>query len=178
MISCPMCKKTLPALEKTCRTCKADVSLLVDYVANLEEGLRLAEDLTRAGHLGEAVWAYLAVLEVDPDNATARRQVGKVATAVRQFDSSAPGRRWLKQLQRRKGFVRWLSRWKEGEGWEWVTNALWFLVIVGVLLLGYGLGYYTARGTGPDGPKAEEPTRTAPEPAAPEKPSKSKELGK
>ena len=82
-----------------------DLSLLVDYVTNLQDGLSRAEALTRAGELGEAVWAYLEVLEVDPDNATARRQVGKVATAVRQFDQTAPGRRWLQAAatQTRRG---------------------------------------------------------------------------
>ena len=32
-----------------------------------------AENLTRAGELGEAVWAYLEVLETEPDNAAARQ---------------------------------------------------------------------------------------------------------
>jgi hypothetical protein len=161
MITCPMCKKSLPDMEQTCRNCKADVSLLVDYVSNLDEGLRLAEQLMRDGELGEAVWAYLAVLEVDPDNATARRQVGKVATAVRQFDNSAPGRRWLKQLKRRKGFARWLQRWKESEVGDWLSNVLWFAVIIGVLLLGYALGYWTARHGGTEPTKTEEVGRTS-----------------
>ncbi len=156
MLTCPMCNKALPDLKKTCEFCKADVSLLVDYVSTLEDGLHIAEEHTRAGELGEAVWAYLAVLEVDPDNATARRQVGKVATAVRQFDQSAPGRRWLKRLQKQKGFARWLSRWKEGDSGEWLVNSLWFILIVGVLMVGYGLGFWTARNTGPEMPKIEE----------------------
>jgi hypothetical protein len=164
-----MCKKTLPEREKTCRSCKADVSLLVDYVNNLEEGLHVAEQLTRTGELGEAVWAYLAVLEVDPDNATARRQVGKVATAVRQFDNTAPGRRWMKRLQRRRGFARWLARWREGEGGEWLTNLLWFLVIVGVLMLGYVLGYWAGKNSAGEHPKPEEPAPTASVVSAPEK---------
>jgi hypothetical protein len=145
MLKCPMCRKTLPEREKTCKNCKADVSLLVEYVSNLEEGLQRAEQLTRSGELGEAVWAYLAVLEVDPDNATARRQVGKVATTVRQFDGTAPGRRWMKQLQRRRGFTRWMQQWKEGETGDWITNLMWFAVIVGVLLMGYYLGQWQAR---------------------------------
>ena len=82
MLNCPMCKKPLRGEEKECPNCKTDVSLLVAYVANLRQGLSQAEALTRSGDLGEAVWAYLAVLEVDPDNAAARRQVGKVVTAV------------------------------------------------------------------------------------------------
>ena len=53
--------------------------------------------MTKAGELGQAVWAYLEVLEVDPDNAAARKQVSQVATAVRQFDLTAPGRKWLRE---------------------------------------------------------------------------------
>src|SRR6059036_2890091 len=98
MLTCPMCKKKLRGLEKECGNCKTDVSLLVDYVENLQEGLERAEALTKAGELGEAVWAYLEVLEVDPDNATARKQVSQVVTAVRQFDYLTPGRRWANNL--------------------------------------------------------------------------------
>src|SRR5262245_57225802 len=100
MLSCPMCRKKLRGTEQECANCKTDVSLLVQYVENLREGLVQAEAYTRRGELGEAMWAYLSVLEVDPDNATARRQVGKVVTAVRQFDQTAPGRRWLKKLRK------------------------------------------------------------------------------
>ena len=83
---------------------------------NLRDGLQRAEQLTRQGELGDAVWEYLEVLEVDPDNATARKQVGKVATAVRQFDQTAPGRRWQKKLQRQTAFRRWLANWNsDGE---------------------------------------------------------------
>jgi hypothetical protein len=101
MLTCPnpSCQKELPALSRTCRHCKADLSLLVDYTENLQDALDRADYATRAGKLGEAVWAYLEVLEVDPDNVAARRQVGQVATAVRQFDRAAPGRRWLSRLR-------------------------------------------------------------------------------
>lgn len=142
MLTCPMCKKTLRGLEKECLNCRTDVSLLVHYVEDLREGLARAEALTRSGELGEAVWAYLAVLEVDPDNAAARRQVGQVATAVRQFDQTAPGRRWRKKLQKQHRFRRWLSNWDpDGE----VTNSLlsgllWFLLVFGALLIGYFIG--------------------------------------
>src|SRR5579872_7039025 len=99
MITCPMCKKKLRGLEKECGNCKTDVSLLVDYVGNLQEGLVRAELLTKSGELGEAVWVYLEVLEVDPDNATARRQVGQVVTAVRQFDLMPPSKRLLRRMR-------------------------------------------------------------------------------
>src|SRR5947209_17056176 len=137
MLTCPMCKKKLRGLERECLNCRTDVSLLVDYVENLREGLRQADELTRRGELGDAVWAYLSVLEVDPDNATARKQVGKVATAVRQFDQTAPGRRWLKRLQKQTRFRRWLAHWNEGEGGGWVGGLFWFLLVFGALVIGY-----------------------------------------
>src|SRR5439155_8283738 len=136
MLTCPMCKQRLRGMEKECRNCRTDVSLLVGYVEDLREGLRQAEELTRQGELGDAVWAYLSVLEVDPDNATARRQVGKVATAVRQFDRTAPGRRWLKRLQKQTRFRRWLANWNnDPDAAGWLGSYLWFLVVLGALLL-------------------------------------------
>src|SRR3954469_23763206 len=115
MLKCPMCSTRLAEpLGRQCRRCQADISLLAHYVENLREGLTQADAFTRAGELDEAVWAYLAVLEVDPDNAAARRQVGRVATAVRQFDRTAPGRRWLSQVRGEDGddaasrMARWM----------------------------------------------------------------------
>jgi hypothetical protein len=140
MLTCPMCKKKLRGLERECLNCRTDVSLLVDYVENLREGLAQAEALTRQGELGEAVWSYLTVLEVDPDNATARKQVGKVVTAVRQFDQTAPGRRWLKRLQKQTRFRRWMAKWNEGEGAGMVNGFLWFLLVFSALVIGYVLG--------------------------------------
>lgn len=93
MPQCPQCNKPLRELVRRCPSCQADLDLLVDYVSHLAGGLERAENLTRAGELGQAVWEYLAILEVDPDNAAARKQVGQVVTAVRQFDVEAPGRR-------------------------------------------------------------------------------------
>src|SRR5207248_6648504 len=97
MPSCPQCTKPLLEIVRRCPSCQADLDLLVDYVSHLRGGLERAEDLTRAGELGQAVWAYLEILEVDPDNTAAKKQVSKVATAVRQFDRAAPGRQWLNQ---------------------------------------------------------------------------------
>ena len=113
----------------------ADLDLLVDYVSHLEGGLERAHNLTRAGELGQAVWAYLEVLEVDPDNPTARHQISQVATAVRQFDRTAPGRRWL--LGMRNGLF--------GNPENSLLLFLIRLVLVGVLLffafsLGYSIG--------------------------------------
>ncbi len=98
MLKCPQCTKPLRELVRRCPTCQADLDLLVDYVSHLQGGLERAESLTRAGELARAVWAYLEVLEVDPDNAAARRQVSQVVTAVRQFDHVTPGRRWVNHL--------------------------------------------------------------------------------
>src|SRR5437868_1815279 len=95
MPQCPQCGKPLRELVRRCPSCQADLDLLVDYVSHLRGGVNRALDLTRAGELGQAVWAYLEILEIDPDNAAAKKQVAQVATAVRQFDLSAPGRQWL-----------------------------------------------------------------------------------
>src|SRR5215472_939301 len=100
MLTCPMCKKTLPDNTPRCPRCATDLTLLTDYVEHLQDGVARADSLARQGKLREAVWAYLEVLEVDPDNATARQQVGQVATAVREFDRAAPSRRWLKRIGR------------------------------------------------------------------------------
>ena len=102
MLTCPnpSCRKPLPALTRMCSFCQADLGLLVDYVDQLQGALDRAAGRTRAGELGEAVWAYLEVLETDPDNPTARRQVGQVVAAVRQFDRVTEGRRWLSQIRR------------------------------------------------------------------------------
>jgi cell division protein FtsX len=106
---CPLCKKDVPSLVRECPSCRSDLSLLVDYGSNLREGLARAETLTRAGELGQAVWAYLSVLEVDPDNPEAGRQVGQVAAAVRHFDRSNPGQRWLNRLRRSRRLRRWVE---------------------------------------------------------------------
>ena len=149
MPQCPQCNIPLVELARRCPSCMADLDLLVDYVSHLEGGLVRADNLTRAGELGQAVWAYMEVLEVDPDNPTARHQVSQVATAVRQFDRTAPGRRWL--LGMRNGIFG-----------DPENNWLLFgarLVLVGVLLfvafsLGYSMG---GRTTEPEDPKKPGP---------------------
>src|SRR5262249_48361165 len=113
-------------------TCRTDLSLLVDYATNLNEGLVRAEEYTRAGELDQAVWAYLQVLEVEPDNPVARRQVGRVATAVRQVERTSD-KHWRKRLRRENG--SWLP---------WVAVAAMFLLAVGALAGGYWWGYSAA----------------------------------
>src|SRR5436305_10480758 len=113
MPNCPQCTKPLREFTRRCPSCQADLDLLVDYVSHLQGGLERAENLVRAGELGQAVWAYLEVLEVDPDNPVARRQVAQVATAVRQFDHEMPGRRWANNLPPlpppKPGWPAWLN---------------------------------------------------------------------
>jgi len=134
MPQCPQCNKPLLELTRQCPSCRADLDLLVDYVTGLKGSVGKAEQLTRAGHLGQAMWAYLEVLEVDPDNAAAREQVSQIATAVRQFDRSAPGRRWAQGLSPQGDGGLQLAPWAKG-------------VIVGaVVLLSFGFGYLCGGG--------------------------------
>jgi uncharacterized protein YbaR (Trm112 family) len=132
MLTCPMCKKTLRAMTRECPACRTDLSLLVDYAGSIQDGLARAESLTRAGYLGEAVWAYLAILEVDPDCPAARRQVGQVAAAVRQFDQITDGRRWYQRVRDNARF---------GGETGWLNTALWVALVLGALLIGYWIGH-------------------------------------
>jgi hypothetical protein len=131
MPKCPQCTKPLREFTRRCPSCQADLDLLVDYVSHLQGGLERAENLVKAGDLGQAVWAYLEVLEVDPDNPTARRQVSQVVTAVRQFDTVMPGRRWSNGLppQLPKTPRPW---------WHW---AIFFGAVVLALGIGFGLAH-------------------------------------
>jgi hypothetical protein len=135
MPSCPQCNKPLAEVTRQCPTCRADLDLLVDYVSGLAGSLHRAEQLTRAGELGPAVWAYLEVLEVDPDNPVARKQVGQIATAVRQFDRTVPGRRWAQGLppspdEEAVPWIAWLKR----------------LVFVALVLAAFAVGFMCATG--------------------------------
>jgi hypothetical protein len=123
MFTCPMCKKALTSLDRECSSCHADLSLIISYVEDLAGGLARADMLTRAGRLAEAVFAYLEVLDVDPENRIARKQVGQVASAVRNFDS------------------RPRQRPTEG-GW---SSAIWVLILLGASLLGFAAGMYVER---------------------------------
>jgi len=150
MLTCPMCKKSVQLSSRECPTCRTDLSLLADYVDHLEDGLARAESLTRAGELGEAVWAYLAVLEVDPDNAEAKRQVGQVAAAVRQFDRIAVGRRWLDKLRRRARFRHWADTWgRDRQGPFWVALVVGTTLVLVALAVGWVLGVRSAQARGP-----------------------------
>jgi hypothetical protein len=127
-----MCKKSLRGMARECPSCRADLSLLVDYAGAMDEGLARAERFTRAGELGDAVWSYLEVLEIDPDSPIARRQVGQVAAAVRQFDEHAPGRRWAK-LVRGQALGRGARRW--------MAVVVWMMLLAAAFLVGYLLGH-------------------------------------
>ncbi len=138
MLTCPMCKKTLPENTQQCPRCSTDLSLLTDYVEHLHDGVARADALTRQGELGEAMWAYLEVLEVDPDNAIARRQVGRVATAVREFDRAIPSRRWLKRLGREARFRHWLN---VRLGLAIIPWTFWIFFLAALAIF-FALGYY------------------------------------
>jgi len=108
MLTCPMCKKPVEETSRECPSCRADLTLLTNFVDNVRQGLQRAEEHLRAGRLAPAVWAYLEVLEVDPENAAAREQVGQVATAVRQFDRARRDGAWYRKLAKR--FRHFFSR--------------------------------------------------------------------
>jgi hypothetical protein len=129
MPNCPQCTKPLREIARRCPSCQADLDLLVDYVSHLQGGLERAENLVKAGELGQAIWAYLEVLEVDPDNPQARKQIGLVVTAVRQFDTVMPGRRWANNLP---PLPRTARPW-----WHWLVFSS--VVVVGVAF-GFALG--------------------------------------
>jgi hypothetical protein len=140
MLTCPMCKKTLPDRTPRCPRCNTDLSLLTDYVEHLQDGVARADALTRQGQLGEAIWAYLEVLEVDPDNAAARQQVGRVAMAVREFDRAAPSRRWLKKIGSQARFRHWLQF---RLGLATVSWIFWLLVLAALVFFfafGFSIG--------------------------------------
>jgi hypothetical protein len=155
MLTCPMCKKGVREDNRECPTCRTDLGLLVDYLSDLDGTLDKADDLTRRGELGQAVWAYLEVLEVDPDNPEAKRQIGQVATAVRQFDEVSEGRRWAHRI-RKQAKIRKL---KEDiidvtpRGWAILAGGL---ILMGVMLLvGFGWGFQAAM-SAPSTPTAPE----------------------
>jgi hypothetical protein len=132
-----MCKKSVVPVAAKCPRCQADLSLLCDFRDEVSSGLTLAEQHTRAGDLSAAVWAYLRVLEVDPENPTAQDQVGTVAAAVRQFDRVSPSRRWLRQLKRQEWVRRWLTVGR-GAGWKIILTAA---LLAALSALAYHVGY-------------------------------------
>ena len=144
MPNCPQCTKPLREFTRRCPSCQADLDLLVDYVSHLHGGLERAENLIRAGELGQAIWAYLEVLEVDPDNPHARKQIGQVVTAVRQFDSWVPGRRWANGLPPLPPAKR---PW-----WHWAAFAV---VVALAFAAGIGITQLPAPGDGDTGPATQ-----------------------
>jgi hypothetical protein len=139
-----MCKKGVREELRECPTCRTDLGLLVDYLSDLDGSLDKAQEYTRAGELGKAVWAYLEVLEVDPDNPEAKRQVAQVVTAVRQFDEVMPGRRWVDRLRKQARF----RKVKEDivdvtpRGWAILAGTLVLLTVA--LFLGFFWGLQAA----------------------------------
>ncbi len=83
MLTCPLCKTTLPAPTPRCPRCQTDLSLLADFVTDLKTLLDKADAHCRAGEIALAAQAYFDVLEVDPTNAEAREALGPVLRAVR-----------------------------------------------------------------------------------------------
>ena len=113
-------------------------------MGHLHGGLQRAENLVRAGELGQAIWAYLEVLEVDPDNPTALcKQVSQIVTAVRQFDAVTPGRRWADGLD--PNLPRPKRPW-----WEW-------LVLGSAVCVAFGLGILAANIELPELPTIDFP---------------------
>src|ERR1700722_18110620 len=146
MPTCPQCGKPLREFSRRCPSCQADLDLLVDFVSNLQGGLERAESYTREGELGKAFWAYLEVLEADPDNGPARKQIGQVVTAVRQFDRVTPGRRWLNGTDQPGGFQPWL-----------------FLGLSCILIvLAFSVGYILGVGIPPNSGHDDEPPKLGP----------------
>ena len=160
MPACPQCNKPLRELVRRCPTCQADLDLLVDYVSHLSGGLERADNLAKAGEFGEAIWAYLEVLETDPDNGPARKQMGRVVTAVRKFDLSTPARRVAIGLPAHepRGAWKWLPRNEVVLG-----AAVMFLagVIVGLVV-----GFVVPRPSGASAPEPDAALLPATEPKA------------
>ena len=144
MLTCPMCKNSIAPVSRQCPRCQTDVSLLCDFRDRVGQGVTRAESYLRAGSLDEAVWAYLEVLEVDPDNPTARRQVGKVVAAVRQFDRVSPGRRWYQRLQKQARFRRWIhGHDHDSVRGNWLVPAL----VAGLVVVAFTIGYLLGHGS-------------------------------
>ena len=130
MPACPQCNREYNVLAKECPSCKADLTLLVDHTKQLELGLEKADEWTRTGELGRATWAYLAVLEVDPNNPKARKQISRIATAVRQFDTSTSKQRWA-----------FLGKPTGNSVLTWILLILLILLVPGAWGMGWYLGW-------------------------------------
>ena len=74
-----------------------------------------------------------------------------MARSTRSSGATAAGRRWLKRLQKQTRFRRWLSSLKDDEGSDmgrWVYGLLWFILILGVLMLGFVMGKNSVKPAG------------------------------
>jgi hypothetical protein len=148
MPQCPQCSKPLRDLVRRCPTCQADLDLLVDYVSHLNGGLERAENLTRAGELGQAFWA------------------------VRQFDQVNQGRRWLSEVRHGPPSK---SPFAALPSWAWASIA--GVAVLLAFVVGYALGFNAPTESpddnrqeqrhdqiGPPPPKTKQPPPPEPEP--------------
>jgi len=149
MLTCPLCKKKLPEARRECPTCKADLALLADYHVDMDDSCARAHARTKAGELGEAIWAYLEVLEVDPDHPEARQQVGRVVRAVRQFDQTA-FRRWRARMRRQARFRQFPG--EPAGPVAWVKIVVAFLLLAVAVFVGYQWGAHVTRQESPPAP--------------------------
>ncbi|MFO0969546.1 MAG: hypothetical protein U0793_28645 [Gemmataceae bacterium] len=149
MPACPMCNKPLQELVRKCPTCQADLDLLVDYASFLSGGLQRAENLARSGDLSQAVWAYLEVLDVDPDNPAARRQITQIVRAVRHFDEQSATRCMAQPSANGAADKKALNP-------LFVRSLFLSLVVCIIFAIGFILGFTLAGGAGPtpDAPKS------------------------
>jgi hypothetical protein len=83
MLTCPLCKTEVADGIPKCPKCQTDLTLLADYVGDLQTLLNKAETHRKAGELAAAVETYLAVIEIDPTNAEARSALGPALLAIR-----------------------------------------------------------------------------------------------
>jgi hypothetical protein len=102
MLICPLCKTEVAEGIPKCPKCQTDLTLLADFVGDLQTLLNKAETHRKAGELPAAVDTYLAVLDIDPTNAEARAAMGPallaIRTATRVEPQQAGVRGWLLAL--------------------------------------------------------------------------------
>ena len=118
-------------------------ALLVNVTASTDSGV--AWPVATYGLYVLATLLLVADTRLRFDRISGRMTGGKVATAVRQFDTTAPGRRWLRAMQKQGRFRRWLAEWGEGEGGGFWVLAIYFLIFFGAVIAAYSLGYQSGK---------------------------------